>query len=192
MSLRALWTVLLIGAIALSFGYSARVWQSNKEEIVLQLAGYFDTLALPYRVARLTALPEVTELPVPVLGVRLRTIADTWGEARSEGRSHEGTDIFAARGTPVFSATSGYVLRTGENRLGGIVVVTIGPGGVRYYYAHLDRIADGITFGMPVTTDTVLGYVGNTGNAAGTPPHLHFGIYTNEGPKNPYPYLVDR
>jgi len=178
--------------IFISFGYTFRAWNEHQADIVIQLADYFDTLALPYRVARLTAEPPTTELPLPVSGIRLREVADTWGEARSEGRYHEGTDIFAPRGTPVYAATRGYVLRAGENRLGGTIVFTIGPGGIRYYYAHLNRVADGIAFGTSLTPDTVIGYVGNTGNATGTPPHLHFGMYTQEGPVNPYPLLVDR
>ena len=83
------------------------------------------------------------------------------------------------------------MIRAGVNNLGGNSVLAVGPGGVRYYYAHLDSIADGITFGTEVTADTVIGFVGNSGNASGTPPHLHFGVYEN-GPQNPYPLLVDR
>ena len=91
----------------------------------------------------------------------------------------------------MYAATRGYVLRTGKNALGGTIVITIGPGGVRYYYAHLDRIAQGMHVGVPVTTDTVIGFVGNTGNAESVAPHLHFGVYNN-GPQNPYPLLVER
>ena len=68
----------------------------------------------------------------------------------------------------------------------------ISSGGRTYYYAHLDRYANGIAVGDWVTTRTVLGYVGTTGNAQGTPPHLHFGIYTLTGAINPLPLLRDR
>jgi murein DD-endopeptidase MepM/ murein hydrolase activator NlpD len=61
-----------------------------------------------------------------------------------------------------------------------------------YYYAHLDSYAPNIATGDPVTTQTVLGYVGTTGNAAGTPPHLHFGVYASGGALNPLPLLTDR
>lgn len=91
----------------------------------------------------------------------------------------------------MYAATKGYVVRVGENNLGGTIVFTMGPGGVRYYYAHLDAVANGIQHGSEVTTDTVLGFVGDSGNASGTPPHLHFGVYDN-GPQNPYQLLVDR
>ena len=189
---RYILTLIVFLIAAGTIGYSVYEWQTQKEEIVIQLAEIFDRIALPYRVAQLAGLPRDTALLVPVAGVRLSEVADTWGQARSEGRSHEGTDIFARRGTPVYAATRGYVVRVGENRLGGIIVIAVGPGGIRYYYAHLDRIADGIAFGTPVTTDTVLGFVGNTGNASGTPPHLHFGMYGRSGPENPYPLLVNR
>jgi len=189
---RAILAFLLGIPIILSYAYVYRTWQAHGSDIVIQLAEYADAIALPYRLARLSSEPAPQSLLLPVSGVRMLQVADTWGEARSEGRNHEGTDIFAGRGTPVYAAARGFVLRAGENRLGGTIVFTAGAGGIGYYYAHLDRIADGIRVGASVTTDTVLGYVGNTGNAAGTPPHLHFGMYTREGPANPYPLLVDR
>jgi murein DD-endopeptidase MepM/ murein hydrolase activator NlpD len=68
----------------------------------------------------------------------------------------------------------------------------MGAGGRVYYYAHLDAYAPGIKEGDYVTTKSVLGYVGTTGNAAGTPPHLHFGVYATGGAINPLPLLTDR
>ena len=79
-------------------------------------------------------------------------------------------------------------MRVSTNRLGGQVVWVLGPGGQRHYYAHLDRYAD-IVDGQRVRPGSVLGYVGNTGNAAGTPPHLHYGIYEAGDAINPYPLL---
>lgn len=137
---------------------------------------------------RLAAMPAAQSLPVPVRGVAARALRDTWGGARSGGRRHEGIDIFAKRGTPVTSATEGIVMRVGTNRLGGQVVWVLGPGGQRHYYAHLDRYAD-IESGQRVRPGTILGYVGTSGNAAGTPPHLHYGIYEAGGAINPYPLL---
>ena len=137
---------------------------------------------------RLGSLPAPVSLPVPVAGVRPAALADTWHGARSEGRRHEGIDIFAKRGTPVLSSTEGLVLRVGTNHLGGLVVWVLGPGGQRHYYAHLERYGD-VHAGMRVAPGSVVGYVGNTGNAAGTPPHLHYGIYTAGGAINPYPLL---
>jgi murein DD-endopeptidase MepM/ murein hydrolase activator NlpD len=138
---------------------------------------------------RLAAMAPPAALPVPVRGIAPRGLRDTWHGARSEGRRHEGIDIFARRGTAVTSSTEGVVLRVGTNRLGGQVVWVLGPGGQRHYYAHLDRYAD-IENGQRVRAGTVLGYVGTTGNAAGTPPHLHYGIYGAAGAINPYPMLT--
>jgi murein DD-endopeptidase MepM/ murein hydrolase activator NlpD len=137
---------------------------------------------------RLAAMPAPATLPVPVRGVEPPRLRDTWHGARSEGRKHEGIDIFAKRGTPVLAATEGIVMRVGTNRLGGQVVWVLGPGGQRHYYAHLDRYAD-IDKGQRVRPGTILGYVGTTGNAKGTPPHLHYGIYEVGGAINPYPML---
>ena len=137
---------------------------------------------------RLMAMPKPQTLPVPVEGVRPRALRDTWGGARSGGRRHEGIDIFAKRGTPVLATTEGIVTQVGTNRLGGQVVWVIGPGGQRHYYAHLDRYSD-VEAGMRIAAGRVLGYVGDTGNAKGTPPHLHYGVYDIGGAINPYPLL---
>jgi murein DD-endopeptidase MepM/ murein hydrolase activator NlpD len=144
------------------------------------------------QVARLYSQEPDRRLAMPLADVSKRQVADTWGASRGTGRRHEGQDIFAPKGTPVLSATSGFVYNIGENNLGGQTVSVIGAGGRVYYYAHLDKYAPGLEEGDRVTTRTVLGYVGTTGNAQGTPPHLHFGIYTGSGAINPLPLLTDR
>lgn len=154
-----------------------------------QLGTLVESVLLPYRIAKLVAEPADDSLLVPVEGVRARDIVDTWGESRAEGRTHEGQDIFAARGTPVRPAAKGYVLWAGENTLGGTAVVVLGAGGRGYYYAHLEGFGPQASVGTLVDETSIIGYVGNTGNASGTPPHLHFGIYTREGASNPYPLL---
>lgn len=139
-----------------------------------------------------------TRLPMPVQGVRVRQVTDTFGAPRAGWRVHEGQDIFAPRGTPVYSATHGFVWRIGHGQRGGLYVFVVGPGGRRYYYAHLDRYAPGLKEGQRVTPQTLLGYVGNTGNARTTPPHLHFGVYSGSRRTcdyrviNPLPLMVDR
>lgn len=143
------------------------------------------------KMARLYASEPDRRIDVPVEGVRLRQISDTWGAARGEDRSHQGQDIFAPRGTQVFSATDGFVYRIGESKLGGKTVWIVGAGGRAYYYAHLEDYAADLNVGDFVTRKTVLGFVGNTGNAKGTPPHLHFGVYTSAGAINPLPLLAD-
>jgi len=144
------------------------------------------------RVAHLYTEEPDHKIAMPLEDVTKRQIADTWGAPRGTNRTHEGQDIFAPKGTSILSATNGYVYKIGENNLGGQTVSVISAGGRVYYYAHLDAYARGLEVGDPVTTRTVLGYVGTTGNAAGTPPHLHFGIYTTTGAINPLPLLTDR
>jgi len=131
-----------------------------------------------------------TTLPVPVAGVKPRNLEDTWGAVRSGGRMHEGIDIFARQGTPVYSTTHGIVVKVGQNRLGGNVVSVLGPGRQVHYYAHFERIAP-IQAGDVVRSGDLLGYVGNTGNARATPSHLHYGIYLPGGrATNPFPLLA--
>jgi peptidoglycan LD-endopeptidase LytH len=150
-----------------------------------------DSLVFYARVARLyTETPE-SRIAMPVQDVSRRHVADTWHAPRGT-RVHEGQDIFAPKGTPVLSATSGYLYNIGENNLGGQTVSVIGRGGRVYYYAHLDSYNPTLKEGDFVTTKTILGYVGTTGNAKGTPPHLHFGVYATGGAINPLPLLTDR
>jgi peptidoglycan LD-endopeptidase LytH len=147
--------------------------------------------ALPFRLAALYAQEPDARLRMPVEGASVRAVADTWHAPRPGGRRHEGQDVFARRGTSVRPAAAGYVIRAGENELGGKVVFVVGAGGRTYYYAHLDAHAGGLSAGDYVKPADVIGYVGTTGNAAGTPPHLHFGVYDRGGPLNPLPLLKD-
>ena len=174
------------------FAYQTYHWyQNNYTDILLELEQKVSQITLPIKVAMLYTQDPVTELPIPVQGINRSQITDTWGAPRPTGRGHNGVDIFAERGTLIFSATTGYVTRMGVGELGGNYVFITGPGGVRYYYAHLNAISPNIAIGDEVNTETILGYVGNTGNAITTPPHLHFGMYQN-GAQNPYPLLIDR
>lgn len=136
---------------------------------------------------RLSRMPVPPGLPVPVEGVQAARVADTWGGARSGGRRHQGVDIFAPRGTLVRSATRGVVARIGDYGIGGKHVWVLGPGGERHYYAHLDDWAPGLHPWQVVRAGDPLGAVGTTGNARGTPPHLHYGIYASAGALNPHP-----
>jgi murein DD-endopeptidase MepM/ murein hydrolase activator NlpD len=159
-----------------------------------KVAGKFaNKIVLFVHVAQLYTRDPDKILAMPLEDVSTKQIANTWHAPRDGGRLHEGQDIFAPRGTPVISATEGYVANIGENSLGGQTVSVIGAGGRVYYYAHLDAYAPQLKEGDYVTTQTVLGYVGTTGNAAGTPPHLHFGVYEPaRGAMNPLPLLNDR
>jgi murein DD-endopeptidase MepM/ murein hydrolase activator NlpD len=118
------------------------------------------------------------KLLVPVQGVERRALRSSWGEPRSGRRKHAGIDIFARRGTPIVAAAAGEVIRIGTtDKLGGNTVWVAGSGARLYYYAHLDHFRPGLSVGESVSAGTRLGFVGTTGNARGTPPHLHFGVY---------------
>ena len=139
------------------------------------------------------------QLLQPVEGVRVSQVADTYGAPRAGNRTHDGVDIFAPRGTPVRAAAPGFVYRIDDLSLGGLSVTVVGDGGARYFYTHFDSVPESLREGQRVETDTVIGYVGNSGNAASTPPHLHFGVYLGEPenlcawrPIDPLPLLVDR
>ena len=130
----------------------------------------------------------LASLPFPVPDLTASAVQSLFGATRDAGRrEHEGIDIFASRGTPVVAVVSG-IAQTGTNALGGNVVWLHDPGAGRaFYYAHLDRWAfDGTMTAQP---GDVLGYVGNTGNARSTAPHLHFGLYAR-GAVDPLPYVL--
>lgn len=126
-----------------------------------------------------------------------------WAYPWGESVTHKGVDIFAERGTNVHSATAGLVVWTGQNRLGGNFVMVLGPKWRLHYYAHLNEIRTHVL--TPVTNSSILGTVGNTGDAAGKPTHLHYTIksiipnpfridHSHQGWKkafylNPIPYL---
>jgi len=190
---RWLLIIVLVGVAFLGLLRVTAEYNDHAKNVSEQLQQLIYTASLPYKLAQLEREEVLLELLTPVYGVRVSQIDDTWGAPRSGGRTHEGTDIFAPTGTPTFSMTKGYVTQLGWGELGGWYVFVTGPGGLRYYYAHFDRLPEGLRVGSPVTTDTVVGFVGATGNAEGTPPHLHMGIYKRgEGAINPYPLLVDR
>jgi len=124
-------------------------------------------------------------LAFPVYLHDTTAIRSWYGDPRDGGRRvHEGLDIFAPRGTPVLAAADGVVRSTRPNRLGGNVVWLSDDLGRSHYYAHLDRQA--VDRGDRVRAGDTIGFVGNTGNARTTPPHLHFGLY-ERGSYDPYP-----
>jgi murein DD-endopeptidase MepM/ murein hydrolase activator NlpD/SH3-like domain-containing protein len=129
-------------------------------------------------------------LAFPVSGRDSRAVKSFFGAERDAGaRQHHGVDIFAPRGTPVLAAARGVVRSISPNNLGGNVVwLSDSDRGQTLYYAHLDR--HNVIAGQRVEVGDTLGFVGNTGNARTTPPHLHFGVYRRgEGPIDPYPFI---
>ncbi|MGY4515852.1 murein DD-endopeptidase MepM/ murein hydrolase activator NlpD [Lysobacter sp. HA18] len=157
--------------------------------VIARWAWYRPFMDVPRTLVELHWAPVPTHLPVPVQGVAARGIADTWAAPRGRDRHHEGVDIFAKRGTTVTSTTRGLVVAIRDQGLGGRQVWVLGPAGERHYYAHLDGWAPGLKEGDVVMPGTALGIVGDTGNARGTPPHLHYGIYTARGAVDPWPRL---
>jgi len=130
-------------------------------------------------------------LAFPVDGLGTGAIQSVFGVDRDGGRrSHAGVDIFAPRGTPVVASAPGRVTRANLTNLGGKVVWLRDASKNRsLYYAHLDSQA--VVAGTTVEIGDTLGFVGNTGNARTTPPHLHYGIYyRNEGAVDPMPFLA--
>lgn len=132
------------------------------------------------------------KMVVPVAGLTLGQLSDTFGAPRSGGRSHAGIDIFAPTGTAVLAATGGRVIKAvrTDTGLGGLRVTVLGDDGRYYYYAHLNRVD--VTVGQQVSAGQRLGGVGQSGNAKGTPPHLHFSVGRNradDGGFNAYEVL---
>lgn len=119
------------------------------------------------------------------------SFVDTWGASRSGGRGHQGVDMMAARGTPVAAIYDGTISKTGSgSALGGITIWMWSNAGDSFYYAHLDGIAEGIVAGTAVSAGQIIGYVGSTGNASPSYPHLHFEYHPGGGGAvNPYPLV---
>ncbi|WP_411882298.1 M23 family metallopeptidase [Polaromonas sp. YR568] len=138
-------------------------------------------------------------LTLPVQGVTPAQLSDTYTQSRAAGAPHEAIDIMSARGTPVFAVEDGKVAKLFLSKPGGITIYQFDPGSqYAYYYAHLDRYADGLAEGASLRKGQVIGYVGSTGNASPDAPHLHFAIF-KLGPEKQWwrgtplnPYLVWR
>lgn len=127
-------------------------------------------------------LPTGTALPplqVPVKGVRVGQFRDSFADRRGGGtRPHEAIDLMAPRGTPVRAVAPGRIEKLFLSVPGGNTIYQFdATGHFAYYYAHLDRYADGLAAKQEVQTGDVIGYVGSTGNASPDAPHLHFAVF---------------
>jgi peptidoglycan LD-endopeptidase LytH len=117
-------------------------------------------------------------LTIPVKGAKREDLRDTFNELRGSTRRHEAMDLLAPRHTPVIAVEDGKVARLFNSEAGGITIYQFDPSNTYvYYYAHLDRYADGLEEGDDIDRGDVLGYVGTTGNAPKDTPHLHFAIF---------------
>ncbi|WP_337244632.1 M23 family metallopeptidase [Luteimonas sp. gir] len=137
-------------------------------------------------------------LLLPVQGIALADVRDTFDDARGSERRHEALDIMAPAGTPVLAAADGTIEKLFTSDRGGLTIYQFEPTGTwSYYYAHLQAYAPGIAEGVQVRRGDVIGRVGSTGNADPAAPHLHFAVFrlTPErqwwtgAPVNPYPLL---
>ena len=178
-----------VGAFGL--GFAAGVLSLG---IALLATGHIETRMLPAPIVVTPALlPEVSaaapaavsptlpelvpaRLAMPLAGIDPAKLPDTFNDARG-GRKHEALDIMAPRGTPVMAVAEGNVVKLFTSKRGGLTVYQFDNSRTLcFYYAHLDRYAEGLKEGMLLRTGDVLGYVGSTGDASPDAPHLHFGV----------------
>lgn len=145
-----------------------------------------------------TVISSPGNLIVPVAGVGVDQLRDTFADARSEGRVHDAIDIAAPRGTPVLAAADGAIVRVFPSERGGTTIYQLSADSKYiYYYAHLERYADGLAVGHFAKQGETIAYVGDTGNAGAGNYHLHFSVAVVSDPKrywegtniNPYPLL---
>jgi murein DD-endopeptidase MepM/ murein hydrolase activator NlpD len=156
---------------------------------------------MPFLAAGLVMLmaQSIAQMGLPVQGLTSADLHRTFNEVHN-GHAHEAIDIMAPRGTSVHAAVSGTIRKLFLSKPGGNTIYEFDEASeFCYYYAHLDRYAEGVHEGMRVTRGDVIAYVGSTGNADSRSPHLHFALF-ELGPKrewwkgkpiDPYPNLVE-
>src|SRR5579863_2042965 len=142
--------------------------------------------------------PSILKMSPPIIGLALANLHDSFAEVHN-GHLHEAIDILEPRGTPVHAVVSGTIRKLFLSKPGGITIYQFDESGTYcYYYAHLDRYAEGLLEGQRIKRGEVIGFVGSTGNADSRTPHLHFAIF-ELGPEKqwwkgtaiaPYTYLV--
>ncbi len=133
------------------------------------------------------ASPAVPSYPTPPTATHVfpvvggATFSNDWGAPRPGGRHHQGIDLFATTGTPVVAISDGTLFKVGWNAVGGWRFWLRDRWGNEFYHAHLSAFAPAAKEGATVKAGTVIGFVGNTGDAKTTPPHLHFEIHPSGG-----------
>lgn len=150
--------------------------------------------------AATVAAPAGDKLLVPVEGIKAAQLSDNFDQPRGSERHHEALDIMAPTGTKVIAVADGKVVKLFNSKPGGLTVYQFDPTEkYAYYYAHLDRYADGLKEGAPIKRGELIGYVGSTGNANPAAPHLHFAVveltpekqWWKGTPVNPFPMMGD-
>ena len=193
----------VLGRVAKGYERAKAIHDQARAAVGRLGAGLEEAQALEARLVRLErrrqAAAKVTPTPPPSSGgggggsgsacilERPYSYVDSWGAARSGGRSHQGTDVMAPHGARVFAFVNGVVSRESSSANGGIQLYLQGDNGVEYFYAHLSGYA--VSTGTRVRAGQLIAYNGQTGNAAATAPHVHFEVHLSGGPVNPYPYL---
>ena len=142
------------------------------------------------------AAPVVAYYPIPQTATHVfpvvggASFSNDWGGPRPGGRSHQGIDLFAKTGTPIVAVSDGTLFKVGWNPVGGWRFWLRDRWGNEFYHAHLSAFAPAAKEGATVRAGTVIGFVGNTGDARTTPSHLHFEIHPSGGdPVPPFPYV---
>ncbi len=147
-----------------------------------------------------SAAATAPKLLIPVEGMKLAQLSDNFDQPRGAERHHEALDIMAPKGTKVLAVADGKVAKLFDSKAGGLTIYQFDPSDkLAYYYAHLDKYADGLKEGAEIKRGDVIGYVGVTGNSSPTAPHLHFAVFelTPEKqwwkgtPLNPFPMMAD-
>jgi peptidoglycan LD-endopeptidase LytH len=166
----------------------------------------------PGTVAPSTLAPVITPVPtigvstggrlrMPIDGVSVDAMKGGFYETRGSSRPHEAVDLLAPRNTPVHAVEDGTIAKLFNSKAGGITIYETDPTGrLVYYYAHLERYADGLHEGQHISQGDVIGYVGTSGNAPKNTPHLHLAVFETGGDKrwwkgtalDPYPIFRDR
>lgn len=188
------WTGCLVGALIVSAMLTSRPVARESQPITASAAMAQPDVA---KIRRRAAVITSSSLIIPVANVASTALVDTWGDARSEGRSHEGIDIMAPMGAPVRAAADGRIVRFFDSVRGGTTIYQFDTSErFVYYYAHLSGRAVGLAEGDVVEQGDVIAYVGMSGNAP--VPHLHFEIqrltparhWWEAESMNPYPLLI--
>lgn len=140
------------------------------------------------------------KLLLPVEGIKYARLSDNFNQPRGSERHHEALDIMAPKGAKVFAVADGKLVKLFNSKRGGLTIYQFDPSDTyAYYYAHLDRYADGVKEGMLLKRGDLIGYVGVTGNSDPKAPHLHFAVVELTPAKewwkgtsiNPYPLIGD-